>query len=694
MISHAATAHHSVRDGLSPKREHCSLSREPICSAPLPSGKFFGSSRGTAISASLGGLQTPYCGSQVIAGRASIASSRNPAGVVRFITDGAAKVSRGGSNNASSASGSSPQRGHWGRSGGSVQVYTCAEPCVSSGKLIFDTPRAYRESSVESAKALCDNRVEVCCLPDSDTCKKHESDGVSAKSDDTSGILGDAVIASQVDTMGCEASHCHGLPTPKGQTGANDGDHADKSVAAAACIAITRGSRSRGGSGRQGGTSTSNSTSKGQRSMCARSSSCTIEAADAICGGNAGDDCQSPRDTLPGKRQASPPGHRPRGFSGGSVVSAAAGTPSNQTRGGRVRSSVGGGTVSSAASATPSPASQTRGAQSTASGNNPHTVSRAQSAQDISDVSKVPEIQTTSNTPSSRTHHVAKEQAARSHSVPHKYRLEQRQQASPMADTSRQSTRTSSSHNKQQLHGRAPSAPVPSPPPTRQSHHSPGASLRTTFAATRQQNVRPADTSNKCKLTLLNFLRGTGVDVLGRRFEDIMEWDFRRLERSHDYIQWLFPTDEPSRFNVRAPVLTPDLVITIRKDLAIVASIRRAFGRFCSFLGFELVLHDKHMQDADQPRVVVRQAPFFHERVADCWEVGFTGIGFNHNWLRISRVLHCLRLVGLVEEAAAFLACLEQMPELGIRCGSALVHWRKRACTEAEVATAVDVDLD
>jgi len=171
-----------------------------------------------------------------------------------------------------------------------------------------------------------------------------------------------------------------------------------------------------------------------------------------------------------------------------------------------------------------------------------------------------------------------------------------------------------------------------------------------------------------------------------------MEWDFRRLERSHDYIQWLFPTDEPSRFNVRAPVLALDEFMGIRKDPAVVASIRRAFSKFCTFLGFELVILDAGMQNANQSRVLVQQAPHFHERFDDCWEPGFTGIGFNHNWLRISRVIHCLRLVGLGEEAAAFLACLEQMPELGIRCGSALVHWRKRAC--AEVETSVDTDSE
>lgn len=412
---------------------------------------------------------------------------------------------------------------------------------------------------------------------------------------------------------------------------------------------------------RQGAAGISNSTGKSHRSMQPRSSSRAEETADAIGGSKGGGECSSPRDALPGKRQGSPLRHGPRGVSSGNSIDTAA-------AGSRFRSSVGGGCTNNTPPATPSPTQHCRGG----------------------------------NTPSSRTRSTATVwQSARSASVPQRLRLDQKPlAAAATADASRQRVGSFSSQSKQQLHGRAPSAPS-----ARQSPHSPGASLRTVSPpSTRQsdhspvtasrQNSRPADPSNKYRTLLLSFLRGTGVDAHGRRFEDIMEWDFRRLERSHDYIQWLFPTDEPSRFNVRAPVLTPDLVITLRKDPAIVASIRRAFGKFCTFLGFELVLPVKKPQDADQPRMLVRQAPHFHERFADCWEVGFTGIGFNHNWLRISRVLHCLRLVGLREEAAAFLSCLEQMPDLGIRCGGALVHWRKRACTEVEVATPGDTDWD
>jgi len=547
--------------------------------------------------------------------------------------------------------------------------------------------------------AFCDDRIKACCIHGSDTFKRHESDAVNAE--DNAPVTHESIVAaSQADTVGCKASHCHDPPTLQIHTAASIGANAaDNSIGAAARRAVAHGSRLLGRScivrrASATSTNTSTNTSKSHKSMRSRSCSWPVETADTI-GSNTGGECPFPQDSLPGKLQQNPLKHRPLGsFSGRCIETATAGTSgsaawSNRSRGSRFKSSIGGGGGNSTPSVTPSPTPQSRGGQLAASVNNPHTIASAQSARDSPDSSTVPKIQTASNTPSSRTRSAAKcKQSARSHSVPQRSRLEQRLLAAATEDVSRQGIGLSSRENRQPLHGQAPSALVPSPPPTRQSHHSPG-----TAQAVARQNI-PAVPSSKCKTLLLNFLRGTGVDVHGRRFEDIMEWDFRRLERSHDYIQWLFPTDEPSRFNVRALLLTPDLVISIRKDPAVVAAIRRAFSKFCNFLGFELVLLDTKVQNAEQPRMLIRQAPHFHERFADCWEVGFTGIGFNHNWLRISRVLHCLRLVGLGEEAAAFLACLERMPGLGIRCGGALVHWRKRACTEVEVATSEGTNRD
>eukprot|EP00419_Tripos_fusus_P011124 CAMPEP_0172656924 /NCGR_PEP_ID=MMETSP1074-20121228/1729_1 /TAXON_ID=2916 /ORGANISM="Ceratium fusus, Strain PA161109" /LENGTH=677 /DNA_ID=CAMNT_0013471899 /DNA_START=53 /DNA_END=2082 /DNA_ORIENTATION=- len=578
LMSHVAATQHNVSDGPSPimsglfpiRSGLSPIRSERICSGLLPSGHCFGS---CAVTGNVGGLQATCCGSQVGIGSITpTASSCNPAGaVVRWVTDGAATDRRGvGGNTVSSASSSLLHRRHWGRKGGSVHVCIRTDPCISPGKVMCNTPRTCGNSSVESA--ICDDKVEVWSVADSDTFSRHDSDGVNSECGDAPVTHEVTVVTSPADAVGSNVLRCHGPPTPKGETAACGGA---KAIRAPPCGALARVPGGNGGHVRQRGATSNNSTSKGHKSMRRRSSGCTVEAAHAIKGGNAGGESPSPRDALPGKRQVSPPGYGPHRFSsGGSAVITAANTSgntagNNQSRGSRFRSSVGGGGGTSAASAR-RPTPQSHGGQLALSGNNPRIVARAQSARLIPDSPTVPEIQSTSNNPSSRIRSAAKfEQSTRSRSVP-------RQRPAASADVSQQGVGPSSSQNKQALHGRAPPAQVTSPPPTRQPHHSPGAALQTTLAAAARQSIRPAEPSNKCKITLFNFLRGTGVDAHGRRFEDIMEWDFRRMERSHDYIQWLFPTDEPSRFNSRAPVLTPDLVTIFRKDPAIVASIRRA----------------------------------------------------------------------------------------------------------------------
>lgn len=171
---------------------------------------------------------------------------------------------------------------------------------------------------------------------------------------------------------------------------------------------------------------------------------------------------------------------------------------------------------------------------------------------------------------------------------------------------------------------------------------------------------------------LLAFLRGTGTDNHGRRLEDILEWDFDQMEKVHDYVQWIFPTDESSRYNSRVPLLTSELQRTARDDPEIRAAVRRALRKFCSFLGLEMVELD------GEPYLLVRKSPEFDARAPVCWHTRGKG---NHNWLRISRALHCLRLVGMDDEAAALLACLENLHAEGVRCAASLPFWRKRAAT-------------
>jgi hypothetical protein len=133
---------------------------------------------------------------------------------------------------------------------------------------------------------------------------------------------------------------------------------------------------------------------------------------------------------------------------------------------------------------------------------------------------------------------------------------------------------------------------------------------------------------------LLDFYRGEGTDAGGRRLDDILAWRDNMLEAVHDFIQWLFPLPEPSRFNPDAPLLTPDDIAAFRRDPALRANLRRSFERILTFLGLQL-RDDGKVVEGDFVRI---------EQV-----FGYQ----NHNWLRVTRILRSLRLLGLEDESQA-----------------------------------------
>jgi hypothetical protein len=62
--------------------------------------------------------------------------------------------------------------------------------------------------------------------------------------------------------------------------------------------------------------------------------------------------------------------------------------------------------------------------------------------------------------------------------------------------------------------------------------------VRSFFQSRRQPPPSP--------MTLVSFYDGSGPDGNGRTLEEILQWDAEKLERSHDYIQTLFPLPEKS----------------------------------------------------------------------------------------------------------------------------------------------------
>ena len=140
---------------------------------------------------------------------------------------------------------------------------------------------------------------------------------------------------------------------------------------------------------------------------------------------------------------------------------------------------------------------------------------------------------------------------------------------------------------------------------------------------------------------LTEFTRGDAPDAEGRMIADVWAYSDRELESVHDFIQWLFPLREPSRFNADAPLVQDDDVAAFRDDPALRAGLLRSLDVFLAFLGLA--------REGD----AVVPAPDY-DRKASVFRLP------NHNWLRITRVLASTRMLGLEAESSALFAFLER----------------------------------
>jgi hypothetical protein len=166
----------------------------------------------------------------------------------------------------------------------------------------------------------------------------------------------------------------------------------------------------------------------------------------------------------------------------------------------------------------------------------------------------------------------------------------------------------------------------------------------------------------KAESPLVRFYRGEGRDARGRSLDDVLAWDDEQLEAVHDYIQWLFPLDEPSRFNRDAPLLTAADRSAFRQP-AVAANLRRALERMLAFYGFAID------RAAGNPRIV--RSARWTERSQEWLHTG------NHNLLRLTRMIRCLALVGEAELATALYAALRQ--ECEGRVSAVTVEYWKEA---------------
>mmetsp|Transcript_10751 Transcript_10751/g.28572 ORF Transcript_10751/g.28572 Transcript_10751/m.28572 type:complete len:444 (-) Transcript_10751:225-1556(-) len=176
---------------------------------------------------------------------------------------------------------------------------------------------------------------------------------------------------------------------------------------------------------------------------------------------------------------------------------------------------------------------------------------------------------------------------------------------------------------------------------------------------------------------LCAFLRGTGRDFPEyRTLDQILAWSDQMFEVVHDFVQWIFPTDQPSAFNEDAPMLDEGRQKICRADPQIRRNLQRVLERFIKFLGLCWNLDSR---GDGEPLRISRAAHFENRLLAWKWQ--------SHNTKRLSRALRCLALTGLEEEQQALLACLEEIlvDYPGMIHETTISHWVSEGCAKSQL---------
>ncbi|KAL8762588.1 MAG: hypothetical protein Q9184_001442 [Pyrenodesmia sp. 2 TL-2023] len=185
---------------------------------------------------------------------------------------------------------------------------------------------------------------------------------------------------------------------------------------------------------------------------------------------------------------------------------------------------------------------------------------------------------------------------------------------------------------------------------------------------------------------IVNFYapQNASADVRGRKLNAILAWPDDRLEWSHDYIQILFPLPERSAFSLSAPVVDERVFSAFRFSLEHQARLREALSRMLKFYGFDLIPR----AEGEESHYEVRKGSNFPEASPN-WVKRF-----DHNHLRITRIIRSCRVLGLEDEALAFHEALKMVAQenQGVISQKSLMYWQRAAERPLYLAPEDDKD--
>ena len=142
---------------------------------------------------------------------------------------------------------------------------------------------------------------------------------------------------------------------------------------------------------------------------------------------------------------------------------------------------------------------------------------------------------------------------------------------------------------------------------------------------------------------IVEYYTRDGEDHKGRTWLQTLMLSDRKLEYTHDYIQWLFPLDEPSKYCKKSPVLTQEDINALRSNPVVATRLCSAVDRMLRFYG-----GNRHWRDPD-----------------------------DHNLMRITRMLKCLVLLGQPDLANEFYDWLTSLDDDQEMFAKALRFWQE-----------------
>ncbi len=143
---------------------------------------------------------------------------------------------------------------------------------------------------------------------------------------------------------------------------------------------------------------------------------------------------------------------------------------------------------------------------------------------------------------------------------------------------------------------------------------------------------------------LFNFYTNKGETTEGFTFDEIIAWDNFWWDRSHKFIQWLFPLPEKSIFNPHAPLLDLETIAELERNEEFQNRFKDALYRYMVFLEEEDWLQTN-----------------------------------NHNLMRISRVIRSANILGFPRVARIWCRKYGDLVRAELGNHPCLEYWERHA---------------